>query len=67
MAYCDRYGSWLATASNGQVQPEDATRTARTRVLGLMGQIDAYAARDYGQARFRHLLCSSAWPSSSTR
>jgi hypothetical protein len=50
MAYCDDYGSWLATASNGQVQPDDAVRTARTRVTGLMGQVDAYAARDYGQA-----------------
>jgi hypothetical protein len=50
MAYCDDYGSWLATASNGQVQPDDATRTARTRVTGLMRQIDAYAARDYSQA-----------------
>jgi hypothetical protein len=50
MASCDDYGSWLATASNGQVQPDDATRAARTRVKGLMGQIDAYAARDYGQA-----------------
>jgi hypothetical protein len=50
MAYCDDYGAWLATASNGQVQPDDATRTARTRVMGLMGQIDAYAARDYSQA-----------------
>jgi hypothetical protein len=50
MAYCDDYGSWLATASNGQVQPDDATRAARARVVGLMGQIDAYAARDYGQA-----------------
>ena len=50
MAYCDDYGSWLATASNGQVQSDDAVRTARTRVTGLMGQVDAYAARDYGQA-----------------
>jgi hypothetical protein len=50
MAYCDDYGSWLATASNGQVQPDDATRAARTRVVGLMRQIDAYADRDYGQA-----------------
>jgi hypothetical protein len=50
MAYCDDYGSWLATASSGQVQPDDATRTARTRVLGLMRQIDAYAARDYDKA-----------------
>ena len=50
MAYGDDYGSWLATASNGQVQADDATRTARTRVLGLMRQVDAYAARDYGRA-----------------
>ena len=50
MAYCDAYGSWLATASNGQVQPDDAVRTARTRVMGLMRQVDAYAARDYSQA-----------------
>jgi hypothetical protein len=50
MAYCDDYGSWLATASNGQVQPDGATRTARTRVLGLMRQIDAYTARDYDKA-----------------
>jgi hypothetical protein len=50
MAYCDDYGSWLATASNGQVRSEDAARAARTRVVGLMRQIDAYAARDYSQA-----------------
>jgi hypothetical protein len=50
MAYCDDYGAWLATASNGQVRSEDAARAARTRVLGLMRQVDAYAARDYGQA-----------------
>jgi hypothetical protein len=50
MAYCDNYGSWLATASNGKVRSEDAARTARTRVVGLMRQVDAYAARDYGQA-----------------
>ena len=48
MAYCDAYGAWLATASNGQVQPDDAVRTARTRVVGLIKQ--AYAARDYSQA-----------------
>jgi len=50
MAYCDDYGSWLATASNGQVQADDAVRAARSRVLGLMRQVDAYAARDYGRA-----------------
>jgi hypothetical protein len=50
MAYCDAYGSWLATASNGQVRAGDAMRTARTRVQGLIKQVDAYAARDYSQA-----------------
>ena len=50
MAYCDDYGSWLATASNGQVRAGDAVRTARTRVVGLIKQVDAYAADDYDQA-----------------
>ena len=50
MAYCDDYGSWLAGASNGQVRAGDAVRTARTRVVGLIKQVDAYAADDYGQA-----------------
>ena len=44
MGYCDDYGAWLAGASNGQVQAGDA---ARTRVQGLIKQVDAYAARDY--------------------
>jgi hypothetical protein len=50
MAYCDDYGAWLAGASNGQVQAGDAVRTARTRVQGLIKQVDAYAADDYDQA-----------------
>ena len=50
MAYCDDYGAWLAGASNGQVRAGDAVRTARTRVVGLIKQVDAYAADDYGQA-----------------
>ena len=50
MAYCDDYGAWLATASNGQVRAGDAVRTARTRVVGLIKQVDAYAADDYDQA-----------------
>lgn len=50
MGYCDDYGAWLAGASNGQVQAGDAARTARTRVQGLIKQVDAYATRDYGQA-----------------
>jgi hypothetical protein len=50
MAYCDDYGAWLAGASNGQVQAGDAVGTARTRVVGLIKQVDAYAAGDYDQA-----------------
>jgi hypothetical protein len=50
MDYCDDYGAWLAGASNGQVQAGDAVRTARMRVQGLIKQVDAYAASDYGQA-----------------
>jgi hypothetical protein len=50
MAYCDDYGAWLARASNGQVRAGDAARTARTRVVGLIKQVDAYAADDYDQA-----------------
>jgi hypothetical protein len=50
MAYCDDYGAWLAGASNGQVRAGDAVRTARTRVQGLIKQVDAYASGDYGQA-----------------
>jgi hypothetical protein len=50
MDYCDDYGAWLAGASNGQLQAGDAVRTARTRVQGLIEQVDAYAAGDYDQA-----------------
>jgi hypothetical protein len=50
LAYGDDYGSWLAGASNGQVRAGDAARAARTRVVGLMRQVDTYAARDYDQA-----------------
>jgi hypothetical protein len=50
MAYCDDYGAWLAGVSNGQIQPDDAIRAARGRVQGLIKQVDAYAAGDYGQA-----------------
>jgi hypothetical protein len=35
---------------HGQVQPDDAVGTARTRVTGLTRQVDSYAARDYSQA-----------------
>ena len=48
MAYCDDYGSWLAGASNGQVRAGDAVHRADAR--GLIKQVDAYAADDYGQA-----------------
>jgi hypothetical protein len=50
MGYCDDYGAWLAGVSNGQVRAGDAVGTARTRVQSLIKQVDAYAARDYGQA-----------------
>jgi hypothetical protein len=50
MGYCDDYGAWLAGVGNGQVQAGDAIRAARTRVVGLIKQVDAYAADDYDQA-----------------
>jgi hypothetical protein len=48
--YCADWGSWLAKASSGRVEAADAQRTAQARVEQLMQQVDAYAARDYGQA-----------------
>jgi hypothetical protein len=44
------YGSWLAGASQGRVQASDAAAGVRMHVEELMGQADAYAARDYTQA-----------------
>jgi hypothetical protein len=50
LADADAYGSWLAGASNGQVQASDAAAGVRLHVEELMDQADAYAARDYAQA-----------------
>jgi hypothetical protein len=50
LAHCDDWGAWLAEASGGRVQAGQVTKTAQARVEGLMGQIDAYADRDYDQA-----------------
>jgi hypothetical protein len=49
-ADADAYGSWLAGASKGRVRAEAATAGVRMHVEELMRQLDAYAARDYGQA-----------------
>ena len=48
--YCRDWGAFLAEASDGRVQAAAAQRSAQTRVEQLMGQIDAYAAKDYDQA-----------------
>jgi hypothetical protein len=48
--YCKDWGTFLAEASDGRVQAAAAQRSAQTRVEQLMGQADAYAAKDYGQA-----------------
>ena len=44
------YGAWLAEASKGRVRASDAAGGVRMHVEELMRQLDAYAARDYGQA-----------------
>jgi hypothetical protein len=50
LADADTYGSWLAGASKGRVRADDAAAGVRMHVEELMRQLDAYAARDYGQA-----------------
>jgi hypothetical protein len=50
LADADAYGSWLAEASKGQVQADDAAAGVRMHVTELMEQADAYAARDYARA-----------------
>ena len=50
LADADAYGTWIADASNGQVQASDAPNAMRTHVENLMTQADAYAARDYAKA-----------------
>jgi hypothetical protein len=48
--HCADWGAWLAEASGGRVAAGDAERTAQARVEQLMGQVDAYAGREYGRA-----------------
>jgi hypothetical protein len=49
LADADAYGTWLAQASRGKVQPRDPN-AMRTHVEYLMKQLDAYASRDYATA-----------------
>jgi hypothetical protein len=50
LAHCDDWGAWLDDASAGRVEAATATRNAQARVEQLMGQVDAYAGRDYAKA-----------------
>ena len=50
LADATAYGSWLAGASKGRVQADDAGAGVRVHVQELMAQADAYAARDYQRA-----------------
>jgi hypothetical protein len=50
LADADAYGSWLAGASKGRVQADDAAAGVRLHVQELMAQADASAARDYQRA-----------------
>jgi hypothetical protein len=44
------YGSWLATASGGRTSASAASAAVRASAQELMGQVDAYGARDYARA-----------------
>ena len=50
LAHCDDWGAWLEDASAGRVEAATATKNAQARVGQLMGQVDAYADRDYAEA-----------------
>ena len=50
LAHCDDWGTWLDDASGGRVEAATATKNAQARVEQLMGQVDAYADRDYPKA-----------------
>jgi hypothetical protein len=50
LADADAYGAWFAGVSDGRTRASEATEVMRTHVEQLMGQADAYAARDYDQA-----------------
>ena len=50
LAQCDDWGAFLDDASAGRVEAATATRNAQVRVEQLMGQVDAYAGRNYAKA-----------------
>jgi hypothetical protein len=50
LAQCDDWGAFLDDASAGRVEAATATRSAQARVEQLMGQVDAYAGRNYAKA-----------------
>ena len=50
LAQCDDWGAFLDDASAGRVEAATATRSAQARVEQLMGQVDAYASRNYAKA-----------------
>ena len=50
LADADAYGAWFAQASKGRVRAGDAAAGVRMHIEDLIGQLDAYAAADYGRA-----------------
>src|SRR6185503_7193660 len=50
LAQCDDWGAFLDDASAGRIEAATATRNAQARVEQLMGQVDAYAGRNYAKA-----------------
>jgi len=50
LAQCDDWGAFLDDASAGRIEAATATRNAQARVEQLMGQVDAYASRNYAKA-----------------
>jgi hypothetical protein len=50
LADADAYGSWLARASDGRANAEDAAAQLKTHVQQLMDHDDAFAAKDYDTA-----------------
>jgi hypothetical protein len=50
IASCAAQGSWMEVASKGRIEASDGAGMMRDHVEGLMGQVDAFAARDYGRA-----------------
>ena len=72
LAYCDAYGAWFSQASKGRIRASDAAGGVRLHVESLMKQVDAYAARDYGQAyriereAYEHMFTAGAALARST-